>query len=339
MTLNDIAAWIGGTVSGDGHLSIRRATSLDHAEAGDLTLVDGKKNLAKWASSPASAAVVAPDFPADARPVIRVAKPLEAFLVLLEKLRGDRSIPTGIHNTAIIHPTVQLGENPTVGPYAMIGEGSVIGANVVVHPGAVVGRYCTFGDDVVIHANAVLQDDCVLGHRVIIHSNATIGADGYGYKQVSGQHVRIPQLGHVILEDDVEIGANSTIDRGTIGPTVVGTGTKIDNLVMISHNCRIGRHNIIVGQVGLAGSCSTGDYVILAGQVGIADHIHIGTQAIIAAQSGITGDVEPKARIMGYPGMDAKDYLRMVANAKRIGELREQVKTLEADLRKLKGEG
>jgi UDP-3-O-[3-hydroxymyristoyl] glucosamine N-acyltransferase len=338
MTLNDIATWIGGTVSGDGNLIIRRATSLHHAEAGDLTLVDGKKNQLKWANSPAAAAVVAPDFPDDARPLIRVAKPLDAFLALLEKLRGDRSYPTGIHHTAIVHPSVKLGDNPTVGPYAMIGEGSVVGDNVVIHPGAVIGRYCTFGNDVVIHPNAVLYDDCELGHRVIIHANAVIGADGYGYKQVGGKHIRVPQLGNVILEDDVEIGANTTIDRGTIGPTVIGTGTKIDNLVMISHNCQIGKHNIIVGQVGIAGSSSTGDYVILAGQVGIADHVHIGSHAVLAAQTGVTSDIPEKSQYMGYPALPMKEYLRMVVNYKKVGEIREQLKMIEIDLRKLKGD-
>jgi UDP-3-O-[3-hydroxymyristoyl] glucosamine N-acyltransferase len=338
MTLNDIASWIGGTVSGDGSTIIHRATSLDHAKAGDLTLVDGKKNMLKWASSPATAAVVNLDFPDDARPLIRVAKPLDAFLVLLVKLRGDRSYPTGIHHTAIIHPSVKIGENPTVGPNAMIGEGSVVGANAIIHPGAVIGRYCTFGDDVVIHANAVLYDDCVLGHRVIIHSNAVIGADGYGYKQVAGKHIRVPQLGNVIIEDDVEIGANSTVDRGTIGPTVIGTGTKIDNLVMISHNCQIGRHNLIVGQVGIAGSSSTGDYVILAGQVGIADHVHIGNHTVLAAQTGVTSDIPEKSQYMGYPALPMKEYLRMVVNYKKVAEMREQLKLIEADLRKLKGE-
>ena len=338
MTLNDIASWIGGTVSGDGTTVIGRATSLDHAKAGDLTLVDGKKNLAKWASSPAAAAVVAPDFPEDARPLIRVAKPLDAFLVLLTMLRGARSYPTGIHHTADIHPSVKLGPDASIGPNAMIGEGSVVGANVVIHPGAVIGRYCTFGDDVVIHANAVLYDDCVLGHRVIIHSNAVIGADGYGYKQVAGRHIRIPQLGNVILEDDVEVGANTTIDRGTIGPTVIGTGTKIDNLVMISHNCQIGKHNLIVGQVGIAGSSSTGDYVILAGQVGIADHVHIGNHTVLAAQTGVTSDVPENSQYMGYPGMPMKDFLRMVVNYRKVGEIREQLKKLEAEVKQLKGE-
>ncbi len=338
MTLNDIASWIGGTVSGDGSTIIRHATSLDAAKVGDLTLVDGKRNIKKWEKSPAWAAVVGLDFPEEKRPLIRVAKPLDAFLVLLDKLRGDRSYPTGIHHTAIVHPSVKLGDNPTIGPNAMIGEGCTVGNNAIIHPGAVIGRYCTFGNDVVIHANAVLYDDCVLGNRVIIHSNAVLGADGYGYKQVAGKHIRVPQLGNVILEDDVEVGANSTIDRGTIGPTVIGTGTKIDNLVMISHNCQIGKHNLIVAQVGIAGSSSTGDYVILAGQAGIADHVHIGEHTVLAAQTGVTSDVPAKSQYMGYPGMPMKEYLRMVVNYKKVAEMREQLKRMEADLKKLKGE-
>src|SRR5205807_3439123 len=165
-------------------------------------------------------------------------------------------------------------------PFAAVGEGTVVGARCRLHSGAVVGRHCRLGDDVVLYPNAVLYDGTVLGSRVIIHANAVIGADGFGYRLQNGRHVKVPQLGHVELGDDVEIGACTTIDRGTFQATRIGAGTKIDNLVQIGHNCKIGRHNLLVSQMGIAGSSTTGDYVVMAGQVGIADHIHIGDRAV-----------------------------------------------------------
>jgi UDP-3-O-[3-hydroxymyristoyl] glucosamine N-acyltransferase len=320
--VGDIAGWVGGSVSGAADTPIARATSLAEAGPGDLTLVDGPKRHKQWEASPAAAAVVPADFPDDPRPLVRVPDPLAAFVQIVMKLRGERAADTGIHPTAVIHPTVKLGANPTVGPHAVVGEGTAIGANAVLHAGAVVGRFCTFGDGVTLHPRAVVYDDCAFGHRVTVHAGAVVGADGFGYRLVKGRHERIPQLGGVVLEDDVEVGANSTIDAGTFGPTRIGTGTKIDNQVMIAHNCRIGRHNVIVGQVGLAGSCSTGDYVVLAGQVGVADHIHIGHRAVIAAQTGLIADVPDGTVMSGYPGMPGREYMKCVAGWKKIPVLR-----------------
>jgi len=338
MTVDEVASWIDGTVSGDGTLVLSGATSLDDAGQGDLTFVDGKKNAPKWAGCPAAAAIVSHGFPDDTRPLIRVAEPLAAFLKLLLKLRGDRSAPLGIDPRAIVHPTAVVGPNSSVGPFAMIGEGSVVGANAVLHAGAIVGRYCTLGDDVTMYHHAVIYDDCRLGHRVTLHAGAVIGADGFGYKMVNGKHERIPQLGTVILEDDVEIGANSAIDRGTIGPTRIGAGTKIDNLAMIGHNCNIGRHNIIIAQVGIAGSCSTGDYVILGGQVGVADHIHIGTKTMIAAQSGVISDVPESVRYSGTPAIPIREFFRSVSGASKVRDLARKVKRLERHLKLDDGE-
>jgi UDP-3-O-[3-hydroxymyristoyl] glucosamine N-acyltransferase len=328
LTLQDVASWVNGTVDGDGSLAIQRITSLNDARDGDLTLVAGKKNLRKWPQSQASAAVVALDHPADSRPVIRVADPLDAFLTILTRQRGDRSRPTGVDPSAIIHPSVVLGEGAFVGPYVSIGEGTTIGSGAIIHAGVRIGRQCTLGDAVQLYPNVVIYDDCTLGHRVTCHANSVIGADGFGYKLVQGKHTKIPQLGTVVVEDDVEIGACSTIDRGTVGPTRIGQGTKIDNLVMVSHNCIIGPNNILVAQVGLAGSCETGQYVVMAGQVGVADHVTIGDQAVLGAQSGVIGDVEAQATVLGTPSFPARDFLRYASSWPAIPGLKKNVKKI-----------
>jgi UDP-3-O-[3-hydroxymyristoyl] glucosamine N-acyltransferase len=331
-TVGDIAGWVGGAVTGPAGTAVGRATALAEAGPGDITFLDGAKRRKEWAASKAAAAVVPPDFPDDPRPLIRVADPLAAFVQIVLKFRGDRPADTGIHPTAVIHPSVTFGANPTVGPHAVVGEGTTIGANARIGGGAVVGRFCTLGDDVTLHPRAVLYDDVTLGSRVTLHSGAVVGADGFGYRFVKGRHERVPQLGGVVIEDDVEVGANATIDAGTFGPTRVAAGTKIDNLVMIAHNCRIGRHNVIASQVGVAGSSSTGDYVLVAGQVGIPDHVHIGDRAVIAAQSGIVNDVPAGAQMFGYPAMPGREYLKCLVEARKAGDTRKQVAAIKRHL-------
>lgn len=339
-TVGQVAEWVGGQVVGDPATPLHNPAALDDAEPGDLSFVtDGEKNLKAWAKSRASAALVSPTFPADSRPVIKVADPLAAFVRVVRRLRGERAEVRAVHPTAVIHPTVRFGPNPSVGPHAVIGDGTTFGANATVAAGAVVGRFCAVGDDFTLHANATLHDDCRVGHRVTVHSGAVIGADGFGYRLVKGRHERIPQLGWVELADDVEVGACSTIDRGAVGPTRVGEGTKIDNLVMVAHNCRLGKHNILVGQVGLAGSCSTGDYVVMAGQVGVADHIHIGDRAVLGAQSGIISDIPPDTEVLGSPAFPRRDYLRTVLGIQKLADLRDEVKELKKRVKELEAKG
>jgi UDP-3-O-[3-hydroxymyristoyl] glucosamine N-acyltransferase len=338
-TVGEIAAWVGGSVSGAADTPVGRATALADAGPGDLTLVDGVKRHKDWQASAAAAAVVPADFPDDPKPLVRVADPLAAFVQIVLKIRGPRPDDTGIHPTAVIHPSVVFGANPTVGPHAVIGEGSTVGANARILAGAVVGRFCTLGDGVTLHPRAVLYDDCTLHDRVTVHAGAVVGADGFGYRLVKGRHERVPQLGGVILEADVEVGANSTIDCGTFGPTRIGAGTKIDNQVMVSHNCRLGRHNILVSQAGLAGSCSTGDYVVLAGQVGIADHIHIGDRAVVGAQAGVISDLPADARVLGAPAMPIRDFYRVVSEWAKLAAVRKDVATIKKHLKLDEPEG
>lgn len=329
-TVRQVADWIGGEVVGDGDAPLTGTATLGDAVAGDLTFVDGVKHLKKWAASAASAAVVPASFPVDPRPLVKVADPLAAFLKVVLTLRGDRTEVREVHPTAVIHPTATLGPNPSLGPHAVVGAHTVVGANVTLHAGAVVGRYCRIGDDFTLHPNAVLYDDCVIGHRVTVHAGAVIGADGFGYRLVHGRHEKVPQVGIVELADDVEVGVNTAIDRGAVGATRVGVGTKIDNLVMVAHNCRLGRHNILVGQVGLAGSVTTGDYVVMAGQVGVADHTHIGDRAVLAAQCGVISDVPAGAEVFGSPAIPRREFLRMYVGMQKVGVARDQIKDLDA---------
>jgi UDP-3-O-[3-hydroxymyristoyl] glucosamine N-acyltransferase len=338
-TVRELASLIRGTLEGDGDLMITDARSLKQAGQGHITFLEDERQAERLQQSAASAIVVPTALAVEGRTVIRSDDPLAAFIAIVQHIRGrEPAPPVGIDPRAVVHPTVTMGAGSSVQALAVVGEGTVMGARCRIHPGAVVGRNCRFGDDVVIHANAVLYDGTVAGNRVIIHANTVIGADGFGYRQVQGKHVKVPQLGYVELEDDVEIGACATIDRGTFDATRIGTGTKIDNLVMIAHNCQIGPHNILVAQVGMAGSSSTGSHVIMAGQVGITDHIHIGDQAILGARAGVACDVPPKSRYLGAPAIPEAESKRIVAGLYRLPEIRRDIKRIKAILQIEAGE-
>jgi len=320
-------------------LPILAARSMTDAAAGHITFADTLKHLADLHACPASAAVVPIGASANGMVVIRVPDPRAAFIAIARHLHGrpDPS-PHGIDPLAHVHPTSSLGPDASVHPFAVIGAGCVIGARVRIHAGAVLGRDCRLGDDVTLYPHVVLYDDTVLGHRVIIHAHSVIGADGFGYQFQDGRHVKVAQLGYVEIADDVEIGAGATIDRGTYGPTRIGSGTKIDNLVMVGHNCRIGRHNILAGQVGFAGSCTTGDYAMFAGQAGMADHVTIGAGSVIGAQAGVPNDVPPNQQMLGTPALPLRDQKRVMASTANLPDLRRRLRAIEKHLR-LSGEG
>jgi len=329
-----LAALVGGEVLGNGELVIQSARTLSEAGPGDLTFVDGDRNLGAWQSCTASAAVVPQNIPLNGRPLIRVADPLIAFGTIVQALRASRASPIThrIDPTAHLHPSAIVGENATIGPFVVVGEGSVIGARTQLCAGAVIGRFCTLGDDVVLHPHVVLYDDCRVGSRVTIHANAVIGADGYGYREHDGKHVKVPQIGFVEIGDDVEIGACTTIDRGTFGATRIGSGTKIDNQVMIGHNCQIGQHNLLVGQVGIAGSTTTGKNVTIAGQSGIGDHITIGDRVLIGALSGLNRDVPADSRILGTPARPIKETMRILLSIERLPGILNDVRNMKRKL-------
>ena len=333
VTVRQLAEWVEGEVLGDGDLPIANARTLAEAQPGDITFLEHEKNLAAWHASRASAAIVPGTVPVNGRPLIRVADPLMAFARVVQRLRGrPPAAEPSVSPAAHVHPTARIGPGVSVGPFAVVGEGSEVGANSVLHAGAVVGRGCKLGQGVTLYPHAVVYDDCILGNRVTVHANAVIGADGFGYRTQGGRHVKVPQLGWVELEDDVEVGASSTIDRGTFGPTRIGAGTKIDNLVMIGHNCRIGRHNLLCSLVGVAGSCTTGDYVVMAGQVGVADHVTIGDQVVIGAKSGVAGNIPAKSHVLGYPATPHKEQARIMSSLGVLPEIRRDVTRIKRHL-------
>ncbi|MCI0456814.1 MAG: UDP-3-O-(3-hydroxymyristoyl)glucosamine N-acyltransferase [Gemmataceae bacterium] len=333
VTVQQLAELVQGQVLGDGDLRITAARPLGAAQPGDITFVEDQKHAHLLHGCQASAAVVPAALPANGLTVIQVADPLNAFVAIVRRLHGrEEPPPHGIDPRACIHPTAQIGPDASIFACASVGEGTVIGARCRLYHGAVVGRYCRLGDDVVIYPNAVLYDGTVLGQRVIVHANAVLGADGFGFRLQDGRHVKVPQLGHVEIGDDVEIGACTTIDRGTFQATRVGEGTKIDNLVQIGHNCQVGRHNLLVSQVGIAGSSSTGDYVVLAGQVGVVDHVHIGDRVVIGGKAGVTKDVAAGERMLGAPATPEHEQKRILMSLEKLPEIRRDLRRIKQHL-------
>jgi UDP-3-O-[3-hydroxymyristoyl] glucosamine N-acyltransferase len=342
-TVQQLASLVQGRHHGDPQVIVHDARPLAECRPGDVTFLESERHLRALKDCKAAAVVVPSSLvarlpaypPAEGHTfaVIEVSDPLLAFVAIVQHLRGKaRPHPPGISQQASVHPSARLGADSSVLPLAVIGEGSVLGARCMVHPGVVIGRDCRIGDDVILYPNVVLYDGVVVGNRVIVHANAVLGADGFGYRLVQGRHVKVAQLGGVEIGDDVEIGAGSTVDRGTFQATRIGTGTKIDNLVMIAHNCQIGRHNLLCSQVGIAGSCTTGDYVVMAGQVGIADHAHIGDGAMIGARSGVPSDVAPGERMLGYPARPEREARRIIASMPGLPALCKDIRLIKQKL-------
>jgi UDP-3-O-[3-hydroxymyristoyl] glucosamine N-acyltransferase len=334
VTLRQLAELVHGQACGDADLVLNDARPLGEARPGDITFVENNRHAHHLGACRASAAVVPVTLPVpEGLTVIRVADPLMAFAAIVRHLRGRAEPPpSGIDPRAVVHPGARVGPDPSIHPLAVIGEGTVVGARCRIHAGAVIGRFCRLGDDVTVYPNAVLYDGTVVGHRVIVHANAVLGADGFGYRFQDGRHVKVPQLGHVEIGDDVEIGACTTVDRGTFQATRVGAGTKIDNLVQVAHNCHLGQHNLLVSQMGIAGSSSTGDYVVIAGQVGIADHIHIGDRVTIGARAGVTKDVPPGERMLGAPATPEREQKRILMTLEKLPEIRRDLRRLKQQL-------
>jgi UDP-3-O-[3-hydroxymyristoyl] glucosamine N-acyltransferase len=340
VTVGELAELVGGKVHGDSSLTVCAARAIHEAGPDDVTFVESERNARFLRDCRAGVAVVPPalaarraELGAEPLTVIAVDDPLGAFVAVVRRLHGlPERPPHGIDPLAFVHPTARVGPDASIYPFAAVGEGSTLGARCQVHSGAVIGRNCRLGDDVVLYPHAVLYDGTVLGDRVILHAHAVIGADGFGYRFQDGRHVKVPQLGCVEVGDDVEVGAATTIDRGTFQATRIGAGTKIDNLVMVGHNCTIGRHNLLVGQAGIAGSCTTGDYVVLAGQAGVADHIHISDRAVIGAQAGLMNDVPAGQRMLGTPARPERDAKRMMLCLERLPELARDVRAIRRRL-------
>jgi UDP-3-O-[3-hydroxymyristoyl] glucosamine N-acyltransferase len=332
-TVRKLAELVAGDVVGDDNVVIEDALPLSTASTGHISFLENGKHTKEVGQCKASALLVPAALAALPCPAIVVDDPLGAFLTIFKAFHRVPEPPgPGIDPRAYVHPSARLGDGVSLQPFVTIGENAVLGDRSRLYPGVVVGRNCVLGSDVVLFPNVVVYDGCRLGNRVIIHANAVIGADGFGYRQHGGRHIKIPQLGGVEIADDVEIGACSTVDGGTFQATRIGEGTKIDNLVQIAHNCQIGRHNLFVSQAGVAGSCVTGDYVVVAGQAGIADHLHLGDGAMIGAQAGVIADVPPGQRLLGTPARPEREAKLVAINAERVGELRKDVRRIKQHL-------
>ena len=331
-SLAALARLVNGDVVGDPTVEISGAAVLLDAAAGDITLVDRNEKADRLAATQAQAAVVPRNFPTEmmTMPAIVVDDVHRAFTLIVTHFRPPRPRRrTGISPGATIHPSAKLGDDVDVCPGATISMDVEIGAGSTIHAGARIMAGCKLGEGVSVYANAVLYENTIVGARSVIHANVVLGCHGFGYRYFEGSHLPAAQLGNVQVGCDCEIGAGSTIDRGTYGPTVIGDGTKIDNLVMIAHNCRIGKHNMICSQVGVAGSTTTGDYVVMAGQVGVKDHIRIGDGAILGAKAGVSHDVPAGAHVFGVPAIAERDQKIQFAAISKLPEMRRQLKALQ----------
>ena len=329
-TLAELAEIVDGRLVGDANLVVTGLASLDDAAESDLSFIADNRYADQLRTSGAGAILLDLEREPD-RPAIRVPDPYFAFLTLLDRFHPRRHPEWGVHSRAHIAPDAVLGEDVRIGPCAVVESGARIGRRAVIYPGTYVGEECRIGDDSVLYSNVSLYAGTRIGNRVTIHSGAAIGADGFGY-HFGGEGVfhKIPQVGSVVVEDDVEIGANTCVDRAMMGNTVIRAGTKLDNLVQIAHNCSVGPHAVMAGQAGLSGSVSVGPHVQVGGQAGVADHLEIGAGAALMAQAGIGRDVEPGEKMLGSPAAPRGQAFRAHAYGLRLPELFREVKALRA---------
>lgn len=331
-TLQELAEYLGGTVRGEGAVRITGLAPLEAAGPDKITFLANPKYAAKVAETKAGGVLMAPGAEAYGRNVIELANPYLGFAKLLTLFYTRPHPELGVLPEAVIGTNVSLGEGISIYPGVVIGDNVTIGDRVVIHPGAVLYDGVTVGDDSVIHANAVVRERCRLGKRCRLQPGAIVGSDGFGYAPDGSGYYPIPQIGIVVLEDDVEIGANTTIDRAALEVTLIKRGTKLDNLVQVAHNCQVGEDCMIVAQVGIAGSSKVGNHCTLAGQVGVVGHVSISDNVIVGAQSGVTGPLEANAYFSGSPAMPHKDWLRAMGVMPRLPEMRKKINELEKKL-------
>jgi UDP-3-O-[3-hydroxymyristoyl] glucosamine N-acyltransferase len=333
---------VDGSLAGDGRTPIIGVGSLETAREGEITFID-KAELLSVADTSRAAALIAPsNAPHGRKPMVLTEDPRLAFSKVLAFFAPQPNVFDGVHPRAIVADDVGSGTGVSVGVGAYVGFGSVLGDNAIVHPLAYVGDGVVVGAGSVIHPQSFIGDRCVLGERVVVHAGASIGGDGFGYVQENGRHRKIPQIGAVIIGDDVEIGANATVDRATIGATRIGRGTKIDDQVHIAHNVVIGQDCLICGQVGISGSAEIGDRVIMAGQVGVNDHIRIADDVVIGGQAGVFSDITEPGYYSGYPAKPHNASLRVLAATQKLPDLQKRVRAVEKlleDLRAQVGKG
>jgi UDP-3-O-[3-hydroxymyristoyl] glucosamine N-acyltransferase len=334
ITLNDLAALCNARIEGgDPSALIYSAADITSAQQGQVTQLTNAKYARYIKGSTATACFIAEGFQVVDAPghlaLLICADPEMSFITAVEQLHSPKLYESQIASSSHINETAKLGLAVFIGPNAVIGEQSTIGDNTVILAGAYIGNNVSIGNNCRIHPYAVIYDETVLGDNVTIHAGTIIGADGFGYKFRDNAHIKVPQVGNVVIEDNVEIGANTCIDRGALGSTVIGMGSKIDNLVQIGHNNKVGKHVIMCGQTGISGSCTIGDYAILAGNSGVADHVTIGQGAVVLARSAVG------SQVFGSPAKDKKTAYKEQVAISKLPELIKKVKLLEEEIRQL----
>jgi UDP-3-O-[3-hydroxymyristoyl] glucosamine N-acyltransferase len=335
-TAKELAAAVGATIEGNGDLELGAVASPERAGPRDLIFVDSQKNAPRAQASAAICVIARPDLELLGKTILRTATPKLAFAKAAALLMDRSPIATGVHPTAIIAALAQIAQNVSIGPYAVIGEDVHIGEDTQIGPHAVIGAGCWIGKNCRIHPRVTLYSGVRLGDRVELHSGTVIGADGFGYAFGEGRHWKFPQAGIVEIGDDVEIGANTTIDRGSLADTKIATGVKLDNLVHVGHNCEIGEHSVIAAQVGLSGSCTFGKNVVVGGQAGFGERCKLEDGAIIGGQSGVLGGktIRSGETVWGTPARSLNKFKQQFAWQTRLPELAARINNLESNVRK-----
>lgn len=335
-TVEFIAEKISAKIIGDAREKIKGVAPFESADKGDITFASRKEYIKKINTCNASAIIVPEGVSAEGKTLLYVENPLSAFVEVIKLFFPEKRYKPGVSPWAIIASTAEIGEGSSVFPLAFIGENTKIGKGTVIFPGVVVMEDCLIGDNCMLFPNTVIYRGTRIGNNVRIHAGTVIGADGFGYFRTPSGHEKIPQVGRVEIEDDVEIGANCTIDRATLGVTLVKKGTRIDNLVHIGHNVKVGERAILVAQVGISGSTEIGNDVILAGQAGVVDHVRIADNVIVGAQSGVAGDIKQPGMYMGSPAVEHSTWLRYVSIFPRLPDMRRKLIELEKEIESLR---
>jgi UDP-3-O-[3-hydroxymyristoyl] glucosamine N-acyltransferase len=333
MKLGQVAEKLGCTLEGDGSLEISGVAAIDEAKPGELTFLADRKYRPALEATHASAVIVAKETVPAGKAALRSANPRMDFARAIEIFHPAPQFPAGVHPTAVVAKSAKIGANAHIGPHCFVDENVEIGRNAVLHSNVTIYRNAKIGDDFFAHSHVTVREGCRIDNRVLLQNGVVLGSDGFGFEKLpDGRWYKIRQAGIVVVEDDVEIQANSAIDRATIGETRIGRGTKIDNLVQVGHSCKIGEDTLLCGQAGLAGTTRVGSRCILAGQVGAAGHLSIGDGATITAQSGVPSDVPPDAVFSGYPAMENLSWRKSVAVFNRLPELQKEVRALREEI-------
>lgn len=335
MKLSEIAKRLECVLEGDGDVEIHGVAGIERAQPGDLTFIANPKYQSQLSSTLASAVIAAHGVQAKGAraAILRTDQPYVAFARVLDLFTQATPPAKGIDPASSVAPDATIGSDVSIGPFVVVGAGAAIGARTVLYPSVVIGPGATLGEDCILHSHVSVRERVSIGNRVVLQDGAVVGSDGFGFaKQPDGTHLRIPQRGDVVIEDDVEIGSNTTIDRPAVGETRIGAGTKIDNLVQIAHGVTVGARVLFAAQVGIAGSTVIEDDVVLAGQVGIAGHLRIGKGVVATAQTGVPNSVGPGEFISGYPAIANRDWLKASAVFRQLPALHKQVAELERRL-------